>query len=286
MAKFNESADDSLSELEYKPIFGLSIVAFVLSLLGVASVISPPMVILNVIAAILAIFSISKIEISKRYAGMKIAQTALFLAVLFSAFSLTSTFGRSWYVCYQAKLCGEKVADLISEGRYPEAFQYTVEPNKRKPQGTDLEQLYKIPEDISMQPSQEVMRYVSWIRNPPISIIEEDGRQGDLQFLGFGRVEIDTESKRIAVSCNYRYQPKSRDLQASKFEMIFRRILEPDSSEANWQMLGFGIQEGPKGEIEMIKITGPQKDEEEAEAVEEGKEKPATETPTTDAGKQ
>ena len=279
MAKFNESAEDSLSDPEYKPIYGLSIVAFILSLLGVASIISPPFVIVNLITIILAIFSISKIDVSKRYAGMKIAQMALFLAVLFSAFSLTSTFGRSWYICYQAKLCSVKVADLIRAGRYPEAFQYTVEPRKRKSQDTNLEQLYQIPDDISTQPSQSVMRYASWISNPPISIIEEDGRQGELQFLGYGRIESDPESNRTAVACNYKYQPKSKDLQASKFEMIFRRILKPGSTEADWQMLGFGIQEGPKGEIEMIKITKPSKEAEKSE-------KPAAAAPPAQSDKQ
>lgn len=254
-----ETYDRDSDELEYRPVFAPAIIAFLASLLGAAAIFSTVFVLVNILAAGLAIFSIIRIGTAERYAGLKIAQSALLLAVAFSSFSLVNNFGKSVYIRYQGKMCGLKIAELIQEGRFPEIYEYTLQESKRKPKGTDLDSFYEIPEVKPESPSRTLMEYVRWKMTPPVSLMEEDGLEGELAYLGYGHLETSTGNRRIRVPCNYEYRPKSPDIEASKFQMLFVREVNAEGNLAKWRLQGFKIQEGPKAEAEVLQIQGSKK---------------------------
>lgn len=248
--------DRDSNELEYRPLFAPAIVAFIISLLGVAAIFSMVFVLVNILAAGLAIYSILRIGNAQRHAGLRIAQAALLLAIGFSSFSLVNNFGKSVYIRYQGKMCGLRVAELVREGRFPEVYQYTLKESQRKPKGTDWESLYEIPEEKPESPDRTLMEYVRWKMTPPVSLLEEDGLAGELAYLGYGNLEISTGNNQIKVPCNYEYRPKSPDVAGTKFQIVFIRDYYPEDSIAVWRLLGFAIQEGPKADSEIIQVQG------------------------------
>lgn len=254
-----ENYDRDGDQLEYRPVFAPAIVALIISLLGVAAIFSTVFVLVNILAAGLAVFAIVRIGNGERYAGLRLAQVALLLAIGFSSFSLVSNFGKAVYVRYQGKMCGLKVANLIREGRFPDVYQYTLKESQRKPKGFDLASFYDIPEEMPESPSRTFMEYVRWIKTPPVSLLEEDGLEGDLKYLGYGNIEISNTNNQMKVPCNYEYQPKSPEVERSKFQMTFIRQYYPEDKIAKWRLLGFTIQEGPEGSSELIQIKGSKK---------------------------
>ncbi|MGI9518170.1 MAG: hypothetical protein ACR2NP_14035, partial [Pirellulaceae bacterium] len=184
MNKFSEYDNQLDKELDYKPVYKQAILALVLSLACGLTLAFPGLIFLNVAVVGLAIFSISKISGSGQFVGLKVAQLALLIAVGTAAFSLSHNLGRTWYLNRVAKAHSLIIAHLMMEGRYPEAFEYTVSPRRRQPQGTDLNQYYEIPENPDKPPPS--MELLIWLDQPPINIIERDRRQGTLTKLGHG----------------------------------------------------------------------------------------------------
>jgi hypothetical protein len=248
--------------VHYKPIHGLAVTALVLSLFSLLTAAFPGLLFVNVITVAIAVTAMLRINRSQRHVGLNLARLALFLAVLSAAFSLTYNLGRTAYLNQVARRHSRLIGELLMEGRYAEAFEYSIRPQQRKPQGTDLQEFYRIPDKPDRPPPG--LDLLAWITQPPISVIEEDRRRGKLRFLGFGRYPRPDPFVE-ASACIYRYEPQAPELEPSTFQMIMLRRKFKGSLDVSWQLYFLDILAGPQAEEKMVQIGGPPADEEQKE---------------------
>lgn len=241
----------------YKPIHGLSIVALLVAIASLLVIAFPPLIILNMIAAVLAIFSIRHLTKSERFVGLTTAKIALFLAVVSAVFSTTHVLGRAWYLNRTARKHTLVIANLIMEGRYGEAYEYSIDPQLRKPEGTDLAAYYNI--NVSSKPTvpPPSMEIKIWQAVPPLEIIEKDNRRGKLRFIGYDQYKKLNDPFWEPLACVYKYEPASPDLDATTFQMVMLRRRNTAAKNTNWRLYLFDILAGPRAEKKQITIGGP-----------------------------
>ena len=260
MSEFNEFDRNPDPELEYKPVSKLAVLALVLGIASLLTTAFPLLVVINVLAIGVAIFAIASISRSQNSVGLRAAQLALFLATVSAVFSVTHSWGRAWHV---NRMAGEKslvIGNLLMEGRYPEAFEYSIMPGERQPKGTDLKEYYLSSfRDGGPPPTQNQIQFLQWINQPPISIFRNDQHQGQLKQIGHGSFKL-TDPFAESATCIFRYEPRTPGLEASTFQMVFVRRRIKDSRDANWRLLLFEVLAGPKVENKMIQIGGPPTD--------------------------
>lgn len=240
----------------YKPVNGLAILSILLALFSLLTIAFQSMVILNMIAAVVAMISIRQIVREPRYVGLKVAQTALFLTILAGTISLGYSWGRSAYLNGTAKAFSKTLMQLIMERRYGEAFEYSIDPMRRQPEGTDLTSYYNnssIATPGKVPPMGEIL---TWLATPPLSIIEEDNHQGELRFVGFDQYKLNDHTW-TPIACIYKYEPASPDLEASTFQVVMmRRIFEPPIG-VSWRFFKFEVIAGPQAERGVQTINAP-----------------------------
>lgn len=254
MSEIDEYRDPDVPGADYRPVFRPAVVALIISIPGLISIAWPPALALNFIAAVVAFYSVVRIGDQSEFIGLKMAKAALLIALISGSFSVTYYGGRLWYLNRTAYEHSRVIADLIMNGRYAEAFEYSIDPPRRQPKGTNLVQYYAMPDRAAAPPPG--LDVLVWKAEVPLSVMEEDDRNGALYFEGFGRYRI-TDFRATAVTCIYRYEPALPELQATTFQMVFVRKKFKEPLGVAWRLYLFDVLSGPQTEKKLLKIGGP-----------------------------
>ena len=261
---FQDEHDLDVNDETYKPINGIAILSIILAVFSLMSVTIPLMVILNAVAACTAIIAIAQINKQPRFIGMKLAQFALFLAVVGGVVSLGYFLGRTAYLNSYARKHSSTLLEYILDNRYGEAYQFSISPDMRLPEGTDLVAYYghsRIKGPGHLPPMAQIK---IWQNDPPLSVVEADQRQGKFRFMGYEHIDPQDHIW-YPVGCIYRYEPASPELEASTFvAVMYRREYEGDLG-TTWRFRNFVILEGPRPKEGIQRIGPPTKSEDESE---------------------
>jgi len=257
-SRFQHEYDPDDPAASYKPINSLAIVAMVFAVFSLLAVAFPVLTFINLLAAVLAIISIRQINQEPRYVGITMARFALFLAVFAATISLGYFLGRSAYLNSIARSNAEHMIRLFYSGDYGEAYDLSLAPVLRQPEGTDLRQFYNQLKPVRGHQQPPKLEILTWLAQVPLSLIEEDQRKGKFRFLGFDDFKL-TDPMWKAVACEFEYEPASKDVEKPTFQMIMMRRNYADKKVARWRFLKFEYVAGPKPEEGMVEIGGPSK---------------------------
>jgi len=248
-SNFNEIEPEAM---DYRPISGLSITAFVLSLLSFVSLTNPVLVCIGLFGLIFSIFVLIRIRTSEReYIGVNFAWLAIAVCCFTASLTLANYFLFDYARWSTARQYADQWLEKIQKGEKETVHQLTLAVNERLPEGRDQVAYYsdgRPRTDIlgDRQPNTEFASY--WDVWYPHKLILADGDKGRIEYKGrAGPVEKLTNAN--IYHLKYVYHPaepnegfvvagtnKMRVEFPIEFEIKMKRTVSPPPVGTHWEV--------------------------------------------------
>lgn len=220
---------------DYPRMSRLAISSLLLAIVGVGAVFSPLLVCAAVAGAAVAVAALGSIaRADSPLLGRRAAVIALLVSLLSAAWGLTARTARQQRLSREAQQLAEKWLQLVRAGRQYEAHQLHLPWKDRQAPGTNLADYYKNTREPRFD-------FESFFRAQPLPQLIAAGNQGQVRFLqsdsltdeSYAGAKTDVVTLRYALDYQQDGQPRSLT-----FLVILARILEPQQTEAHWELRG------------------------------------------------
>ena len=211
---FNELED----EIEYRPISGFAIAAFVLSLISAIALANVLMIFVPILAILLCGAALFSIRNSQKVIGGNLAWAGIGVGCFVISLSLSQFYWLESSRWTTARRHADTWLKLIQEGEQEQAHQLTLAVNERQTPDQDLS-VYYAPENSfprrgtggARQPQTEYQPY--WDSWYPQKLILQDGTKGRFEFVGQG-APVENRKNRDYYLLKYRYYPADPELKS------------------------------------------------------------------------
>lgn len=198
----------SLDETALASYQGVSIMAVLALLLGMASALAlvhPFLWVVPPVAVVLSILAIRAIDApDSNLTGRRLAIAGLALALLFGLWAPSRVLTRQWQLYRQARAFADDWLELIRQGELQAAHQLTLPHIERQKPGVSLEKIYSESDEAKN-------RYQNFFGDKPAKTIAALGDEATYEYAGGNGVARETFSEHVALSYRVRHAENGRE---------------------------------------------------------------------------
>ena len=255
---FNELEE----EIEYRPISGQAIVAFVFSFLSLLALFNVLLIVIPLLAILLCGVTLWSVGRNPRVLGGNLAWLGMGIACFALSLSLTQFYVGESSRWRTARQLADEWLHMIQQGKQEEVHQLTLAVYERLPEDQDLDQFYA-PENRAprrgtggdRQPQTEFESY--WEVWYPQKLILADGEKGRIEYLGRGAL-LESDRNREFYLLNYRYYPADENLEYVVAGLNQKKVPCPIDFQIKMARSEMGGELGVHWQVFSVKIEGAQ----------------------------
>jgi hypothetical protein len=226
--------DDPMRVPDYRPFNPLSLLAFLLALLGLLSITSNAFVAPGILALVVGFIAAKRCDGGRRMTGYRIAMAALFLAALGLAMGVGHRTGRNYWLVSIARSHAETMFDYLKKDWLEELVSIGAEPGFRPESGVDLVEWYERTEELDGGTPPPVVTINFWMSIPPWREMIADELNGTHRYIAAEELYVERKNLERLV-LRYRYEPANPRMNAFDYLIQFQRYDYQGSPAAHWR---------------------------------------------------
>lgn len=218
--------------IQYRAISGLAVLALLLGVASAAAMVGPVLWVVPMVAVVVALIAMRRIQASEDLAGWNIAFLGLLLALLFGVAAPARTISRQYWLTSRAEQFSRQFLTFLQEGKSHAAHQLRQRPAVRKLLTDDLPQSYE--KDPESQKDLE-----KFVGEEPVKTLLEHGKDAKVERTSIDLVGRDDRTDLFAV--HYRIVPGA-GVKAIDVVAGVRRVVDLSTGRETWQIDNVSVE--------------------------------------------
>lgn len=218
----------------YRPLSGLAVTAILLGLLSPLGIVGQYALVLPILGTVVSVAALRRIRASEgELSGRRLALAGLTLSLFFGAWATTQLVGRRWLLSHEARRFCDQWLQLVQEDRTREAFQWTLEPERRVAPSIPLDTIFDENEE-----ARKALR--EFFYDAPFPADDQGSALRDFQYLRNQSIATDSTGEEMIF---HRYRltfEKDGKVETAETVLYVTRSLPSETGVIHWQVRDIG----------------------------------------------